>query len=266
MKWMMRCAAMAVLAVCWDSSALGTSQKYPVDYVSPNIGGIGQLLTATVPYVQYPHGMARLAPITTPGITDRYLADKIYGFPVGPAVLMASVGPLSCSAESYASDLDHDFEIATPYYYEADMQSWGIKAEVAPSQEAAYYRFTFPAGAHAHLALSMKEDSELTVVGDTAVQGSERITGLVAEVSGNPGETREYFYAEFSKPFSVYRTWNGDELLQKSKQSGNSIGFVTDTATHDGEQIEVRVGMSYISAEQPHRNLGGTSPSGQYKR
>ncbi len=126
-------------------------------------------------YVQYPHGMARLAPITTPGITDRYLADKIYGFPVGPAVLMASAGPLSCNAEGYASDFDHDFEIATPYYYEADLQSWGIKAEVAPSQEAAYYRFTFPAGAHAHLALSMKEGSELTVVGDTAVQGSEKV-------------------------------------------------------------------------------------------
>ncbi|MEO6965020.1 MAG: hypothetical protein ABI076_03885, partial [Acidobacteriaceae bacterium] len=55
--------------------------KQPVDYVSPNIGGIGQLLTATIPYVQYPHGMARIAPITTPGIKDRYLAEKIYGFP-----------------------------------------------------------------------------------------------------------------------------------------------------------------------------------------
>src|SRR5580692_9198672 len=239
MKWMMRGAVMAILVVCLHHSALGApgiSQKEPVDYVSPNIGGIGQLLTATVPYVQYPHGMARLAPITTPGITDRYLADKIYGFPVGPALLMASVGPLSCKAEDYASDFDHDFETATPYYYQADLQSWGIKAEVAPSQEAAYYRFTFPAGAHAHLALSMKEGSELTVVGDTAVQGSERVTGLVAEVSGNAGETREYFYAEFSKPFSDYRTWIGDDLGQKAKQTGDGIGFVTDTATHDGEQ------------------------------
>ena len=73
-------------------SAGGQQRKDPVDYVSPNIGGIGQLLTATIPYVQYPHGMARLYPITTPGITDRYLADKIYGFPAGPAVLMASTG------------------------------------------------------------------------------------------------------------------------------------------------------------------------------
>ena len=266
MKRMMRCAAMAVLAVCLDLSAWGTSQKDPVDYVSPNIGGIGQLLSATVPYVQYPHGMARLAPITTPGVTDRYLADKIYGFPVGPAVLMASVGPVSCDAAGYASDFDHDFEIATPYYYEADLQSWGIKAEVAPSQEAAYYRFTFPADAHAHLSLSTKKDSELTVVGDTAVQGSERITGLVAEVSGNTGETREYFYAEFSKPFSAYRTWTGDKLMQKSKQSGRSIGFVTDTATHDGEQIEVRVGISYISAEQAHRNLEREIPKWTFEQ
>jgi len=46
-----------------------------------NIGTIGHLLTATVPYVQYPHGVARLAPVTTPGTQDRYLADKIFGFP-----------------------------------------------------------------------------------------------------------------------------------------------------------------------------------------
>jgi predicted alpha-1,2-mannosidase len=266
MKWMMRRAAMAVLVVCLHHSASGSSQKDPVDYVSPNIGGIGQMLTATIPYVQYPHGMARLAPITTPGITDRYLSDKIYGFPVGPAMLMASAGQLSCNAEDYASDFDHDFEIATPYYYEADLQSWGIKAEVAPSREAAYYRFTFPAGAHAHLALSMKKDSELTVVGDTAVQGSERITGLITDVAANAGQTREYFYAEFSKPFSVYRTWINDDLTQKPKQSGDSIGFVMDAATSDGEQIEVRVGVSYISEEQAHRNLEREIPKWTFEQ
>ncbi len=98
MKWMMTSAMMLILpsvltakVVC--AQELPNQQKAPVDYVSPNIGGIGQLLTATIPYVQYPHGMARIAPITTPGIADRYLADKIYGFPVGPSMLMASTGP-----------------------------------------------------------------------------------------------------------------------------------------------------------------------------
>src|SRR6202789_545780 len=142
-------------------SALGQHPKEPVDYGSPNIGTIGQLLTATIPYVQRPHGMARLAPITTPGIGDRYLADKIYGFPIGAATLMASVGEVGTSPETYASDLDHDFETATPYYYEADLQTWGIKSEFTATEQAAYYRFTFPACPHAHLIFTASEGAKL---------------------------------------------------------------------------------------------------------
>lgn len=74
------------------ASGKPVKQKDVVEYVSPNIGGIGQLLTATIPYVQLPYGMARLAPVTTPNVADRYLADKIYGFPAGPALLMVSIG------------------------------------------------------------------------------------------------------------------------------------------------------------------------------
>jgi putative alpha-1,2-mannosidase len=80
--------------VCLLLAAQPASRKEPVDYVNPNIGTIGHLLTATVPYVQYPHGMARVAPVTTPGFQDRYLADKIFGFPAGPATVMAYTGDL----------------------------------------------------------------------------------------------------------------------------------------------------------------------------
>ena len=97
--------------------------KTPVEYVAPNIGGIGQLLTATIPYVQLPHGMARLAPITTPGITDRYLAETIYGFPAGAGVITALTGPLNGPSIDAPSTYDHDFEIATPYYYKVPLDT-----------------------------------------------------------------------------------------------------------------------------------------------
>ncbi|MGA8729337.1 MAG: GH92 family glycosyl hydrolase [Terracidiphilus sp.] len=250
-------ATFAFLAIFGGSAltALAQHQKEPVDYVSPNIGGIGQLLTPTIPYVQRPHGMARLAPITTPGITDRYLADKIYGFPAGPAVLMASVGKVGTSAAANASDYDHDFEVTTPYYYSADLQTWNIKAEFTASEQAAYYRFTFPASAHSHLIFSVGNDAELSVVGHTAVQGSERIVGPVGKIDETGKETREYFYAEFSRSFDVYQTWRKDGLSHEARQIGDQIGFVSDGATRAGEQIEVRVGISYISAEQAQRNL-----------
>ena len=257
-----------VLAALLSGSVLAAQQQQQkdlVDYVSPNIGGIGQLLSATIPYVQYPHGMARLAPITTPDITDRYLADKIYGFPAGPATLMASIGAIGVHPEDYASGFDHDFETATPYYYAADLESSGIKAELTASKEAAFYRFTFPASRHAHLVLHMEKGAKFTVDGDHAVQGSESITGPIGPAAGTRRETREYFYAEFSHPFASYQTWQGSTLAHTAEQKGDHIGFATDSATKAGEQIEVRVGISYISAEQARRNLQREIPGWDFE-
>jgi len=265
------CAALLSFLLFPGSGAVfaqvdGTQENSPVSYVSPNIGGIGQLLTATVPYVQYPHGMARIAPITTPGITDRYLADKIYGFPAGPATLMASTGPVGESQKVYASDFDHDFEVSTPYYYEADLLTWGIKAELTATKKAAYYRFTFPSNAHSHLAITLQSDARLAVVGNNAVQGSERILGPISGKSEPSGETREYFYAEFSRPFQSWQTWHDKTLSTRAKQEGDSIGFVSDGATMQGEKVEVRIGMSYISVEQARKNLEQEIPDWTFNR
>ena len=241
--------------------SLAQTQKEPVEYVSPNIGAIGQLLTATIPYVQRPHGMARIAPITTPGITDRYLADRIFGFPAGPAMLMASVGEQSADPAAYASEFDHDFETATPFYYAADLQTWGIRAEFTATNEAAYYRFTFPVTEHAHFAVSLGAGAELVVQGNDAVEGSERIEGLVGNLASADGETREYFYLEFARPFHLFQTWRAGGLSHESKVSGDNIGVVTDSATSAGDVVEVRVGLSYISAEQARRNLEREIPA-----
>ena len=260
-------ATLVLLALLTDlTSAQVHRQKEPVDYVSPNIGGIGQLLTATIPYVQRPHGMARLAPITTPGITDRYLADKIYGFPIGPATLMASVGEVGTRPATYASDFDHDFETATPYYYEADLQTWGIKSEFTATEQAAYYRFTFPASPHAHLILSAAEGAKLEVTGVDTIQGSQKVVGTVGKTSDTDKETREYFYAKFSHPLHSYQTWKRNDLSPAAEQTGDNIGIVTDTGTTAGEQIEVRVGISYISTEQARRNLEREIPRATFDR
>lgn len=255
---------LALLASCVVAAA-ESAAKQPVDYVDPNIGGIGQLLTATIPYVQYPHGMARLYPVTTPGITDRYLADKIYGFPAGPALLMASVGAMGTHAANYASTFDHDFETATPYYYEADLQSGGIKAELTATPEAAYYRFTFPASDHSHLAFSL-DDGTLSVIGPAAIDGSERVGGNVARLAHSDGETREYFYAEFSRPIGSWQTWQDGKMARTASRTGNEIGFVTDAATKADEVLEVRVGISYISTDQARRNLEREIPQWNFDR
>jgi predicted alpha-1,2-mannosidase len=210
--------------------------------------------------------MARLAPVTTPGITDRFLADKIYGFPAGPALLMASVGDTSTKRESYASDFDHDSETTTPYYYSANLETWGIRAEYTATQSAAYYRFTFPRSRHAHLILSTLKDAEIEVVGSHTVEGSARVGGTVSQIRNETGTTREYFYAEFSRPFGEGLTWQGKTISSLAKQAGDEIGFVSDIATTAGEQIEVRIGISYMSEEQARKNLKREIPGWTFDR
>lgn len=259
-------APIAMFAATALASFTLFAQKQPVDYVDPNIGGIGILLTATMPYVQWPHGMARIAPVTTPGIQDRYLADKIYGFPAGPAILMASTGEASTSLSAYASDFDHDFETATPYDYAADLQTWNIHAELTASPEAVYYRFTFPASQNAHLSLGLGKKSRIEVVNDHAVQGSEELDGPIGQLIHAAGTTTQYFYAEFSKPVASYQTWTGTQLAHNASANGNHVGFVSDAATQAGDVIEVRVGISYISAEQAKNNLDREIPTWDFAK
>jgi predicted alpha-1,2-mannosidase len=245
----------ALLLTSVQALASGPSPKSPVDYVSPNIGSIGQLLSATAPFVQVPYGMARLVPVTTPGVQDRYLADKIYGFSAGAGMLMVATGPVSPGSAAYASDFDHDFERATPYYYTVDLQTWSSRAEYTATEHAGFYRFTLPASSSAHVILSLGKGAELAVLGPNALQGSQRITGTVATAVDLAKETRLYFYAEFSRPFGTYQTWRDHSLQHEVSVHGDQIGFVSTQSTTAGEQIEARIGLSYISAEQAKRNL-----------
>jgi len=209
--------------------------------------------------------MARLAPVVTPGIADRYLADKIYGFPAGPALLMVSVGKSGTKPEGYASQFDHDFETAKPYYYEADLQTWGARAEFTAAKQAAYYRFTLPASSHAHIVLSLRNHADINVLGDKAIEGSARADGTVVHLEQDGPETREYFYAEFSRPVGSWQTWQNEQMEHAGKVTGDHIGFVTDDASTAGETIEVRVGISYISTEQARHNLARDIPGWSFE-
>ncbi len=221
--------------------------KAPVDYVNPYIGSVSIMLTSTVPEVQYPHGMVRLSPVA-PTQGDRYFADHISGFPAGPATVMAWTG--ASAAGTTGSRFDHDFETAAPYYYEVVLQDSDVKAEMTATMHCADYRFTFPASEHSHVSVTMRG-------------GAPKIDGLNT-MEGSAGN--EYFYAEFSTLLNNTQTVQAQRAPEGGRGGaggGGRAGFgggggtsiVTDQATKAGEQIEVRVGVSYISVEQARSNL-----------
>ena len=116
-------------------------------YVDPNIGGVAPLLTTKNPTVHRPHSMVRVFPVTKPGLDDRYLSDKIYGFAVNmPAYrmghvteLMPTSGTLLIDKNEYASLYDHDQEEVHPWYHKVLLEDYNIEADWTTTERAVIY-------------------------------------------------------------------------------------------------------------------------------
>ena len=170
-------------------------------------------------------------------------------------MIAASVGVSGGKATDYASNYDHDFEVATPYYYKVPLDSFGIVAEFTATHEAAIYRFTFPAAASSHIMLSQGEDGEITVINEHALSGSTRIHGSTGPLADPSSSAREYFYAESSGPAASFSLWQAGNAGTANVIHGNGVSMVSTQATAAGQQIELRIGISYISADQAKLNL-----------
>lgn len=215
----------------------------PVDWVDPNIGGIGHLLTSVAPEVQIPHGVVIVSPVVARDVTDVYLATTMRGFSLGASVLMAATGKASDVAVPIISDWDHDRDIVRPYYGSYLLESYGIPAEYTVSSHSALFRFAFPAGSPGVVALSPMESGSYKAVGPSTFTGEEVRQGV-----------RSYFYAQSSYPArAVVVEPEGTNSNRETGGEGASA-LLLEFANPAGI-IELRVGLSYIDIEQARRNL-----------
>jgi predicted alpha-1,2-mannosidase len=253
----------AGLCLTVAAAAFGQKPRQLVDYVDTNIGGIGQMLQPTYPVVKMPYGLMSVVPITTPGITDRYLADKIYGFAAGGVTMMPFTGAPETDPAKYASLYDHDLETAKPHYYKATLEDHNTQVEYTVSARAACYRIAFPAGAPAHLLFTVPQGAELTQPSPGAVAGRVYNAGW-----GRTGGASTYFYAEVSNPAATWKALQGIPIAASRRQrSATGLGLMADFPAATGAvQIGVRIGTSRISVDQARQNLTREIPTWQFDR
>ncbi len=243
-----------IIACCFflfSSCTSEISKKDPVDYVDPYIGTIAMLLQTTSPTVQLPHGMARIAPRFTPGIYDKYLADKIYSFQVGRSWIMSTTGELMVSQPAIASGFDHDFEEVSPHNGKVLLEDYDITAEYTVTNHALFYRFTYPGDSKAHILIG--NNTAVEIFGDRIIQGVEK------------GGLNVWFHAVFSEPFSVSGTWKeGIPDHGGISQSGQEVGAYASFSPKKGDQVLVKIGISFIDADQAKANLEMEIPGWNY--
>lgn len=220
-------------------------------YVDPNIGSVAPLLTTVPPTVHRPHSMVRVFPVTKPGLSDRYLSDKIYGFTLNmPAYrmgyvteLMPTSGKLNLNRNEYASGYDHDQEEVHPWYHQVLLEDYNIAADWTTTEHAVLYRFKFAAKDSDNVIFRSTGKAYLKVSEKNTVQGWEEFKGA-----------KQYFYAEFSEPFSKTGVFQNDSLKAGTEITGTGVGLYV--GFNEAEKpVEARIGISYISEEQAAANL-----------
>ncbi len=221
---------------------MAVSTGTPVDYVNPNIGTIGHLLTATAPVVMLPHGMMQIAPRTTPGVMDRYLAERIHDFPIGGASIMATVGQVSDQPEAWASHYDHDLETVSPYYYSVLLEDYDVTAEYTVAEHSAQFRFSFPdTSQQACIWVNTTDDGHVDLIDESTLAGWANIAGV-----------KRYFFMCLSVP-GTSRKWTAPDCVKggTDRQCGAVISFPSLAS----RQVEIKVGVSYINIDQARSNL-----------
>lgn len=231
----------------------GCDNRDVTQYVDPNIGGVATLLTTKNPTVHRPHSMVRVFPVTKPGLNDRYLSDKIYGFALNmPAYrmghltdLMPSTGPLKVGRNDLAATYDHDQEEVHPWYHRVLLEESNIIADWTTTERAVIYRFNYKDTNSGNLIFRSGGQASFQVIGKNKniVQGWEEFEGR-----------RQYFHAEFTASFDKSGTFESEKVMDNSGVTGKNVGLYVVFNTLD-KPVEVRIGISYIDEKQAAENL-----------
>ena len=215
-------------------------KKTPVDYVKPYIGTISPKTHGLTPSIKMPGGSVRIFPILTPGVKDQYLADKIFGFPLGFANLMINTGKVTTTVKENASKFDHDLETVTPYYYQVLLEDPDINAEYTMTKNTALFRFTLPENKTANLLLNMLGNADVRIKDNKIIEGLSSMNGY-----------KYYFSAELSTPSTSCGTWKNDTINPGSKfLKGEGTGMYISFPTTSSERLEIKIGISFVSIDE----------------
>lgn len=194
---------------------------------------------------------------------------------LGSLITIATSGPLNVDYHEYGTTVSD--ESASPGYYAARLDKYGIMAETTVTTRTSVERYTFPAGqgnilVNLGIGLTNETGAYIHRVSDTEIVGSR----LMGTFCYNPDAVFPMYFAVrvSKKPSSsgfwkmqpemngVEAEWTPDNGKYKIYNAygrdiaGDDIGywFSYDNLA-EGESVEVKVGVSFVSMDNAMANL-----------
>ena len=251
-------------------SLQSSAVKNPVDYVSTLVGTQSKFELSTgntYPATALPWGMNFWTPQTGEmgnGWAYTYNADKIRGFKqthqpspwmndYGQFAIMPITGGLVFDQDRRASWFSHKAEVSRPYYYKVYLADHDVTTELAPTERAVMFRFTYPETKNSYVIVDAFDKGSYVKV----IPEENKIIGYSTKNSGGvPENFKNYFVIYFDKPFTFVSAVSENNILpNETEVKGNHTGAIIGFATKKGEIVHARVASSFISPEQAELNL-----------
>ncbi|MBQ6309160.1 MAG: GH92 family glycosyl hydrolase [Prevotella sp.] len=193
---------------------------------------------------------------------------------LGTLLVMPTTGKLDVDYHHYGSEYSQ--EKATPGYFSNWLNKYNIRCEVSSTPRSSIERYTFPKG-EGHVLVNLgngltnETGATIRKVSDTEIEGM-RLLGtfcynpqavfpmyFVVRVSKKPASSGFWKLQPPSK--GVKGEWDPDNGKYKlytrygKEIAGNDIGYFFNYECAEGEQIEVQVGVSFVSVANARENL-----------
>lgn len=169
-------------------------------------------------------------------------------------------------SKGYVSKFSHKEETVRPGYYRVKLQKYNIEAQLTATERVGYHRYTFPKSSKSNIIIDLGEGIDWDEPTDTYLKQIDNKTIEGYRFSrGWAKDQKVYFRAEFSKEM------NFTEVIEpiyrpRSKDSLNVHKAVLSFSTKQGEAVEAKVAISYVSCANAAENLKEELPNWDFDK
>lgn len=273
---------LCIILLCLPLCVRGQCPKSLVDYVNPFIGvdRAGNVF----PGATLPFGMVKLGPDCflskrwqTPnagyesnnpvyGFSHTHVSGTGGGAKYGNIAVMPVTG--SVNQRDVSSLLTR--EEASPGYFSALLQRYNVRAELTATHSVGMHRYTFLEDADAHVLvdagslLYKGSTPQILLASGVEILSDTEMAGYAKARSGwNVGEAYTvYFYARFDTPATGCGTMRNMQIKPgfRKEYALNSHDYSRNGGyfsyrVQAGAQLNIRVGISFISIEKARQNV-----------
>lgn len=207
---------------------------------------------------------------------------------LGDFLVMPTTGTLELEpleskngGKGFYSTFSHENERAEPGYYEVDLTSYQIKAQLTASDRVGFHQYTFPKSDDAHIILDLVYNvyhhENKNVWTFIRVENDSLITGY-RQTKGWARTKKVFFAMQFSKAFKSYGHKKYDEVVYDGfyrrfnqeenfpEMAGQDLRAYFNFDTEEGEQIQIKFALSSVSTNGALKNLKEEIPHWDFEK